>query len=85
MEEKGTNGDGEYGEGEYILVHFRVRCPIRLGQSLAITGSSFSLGLIVEIKLNLFFVFFFLFNFLKIKNISQAHDEQPIDGPHQDE
>lgn len=40
MEEK---NDGE-GEGEYIRVHFRVRCPIRLGQSLAISGSSFSLG-----------------------------------------
>ena len=32
------------GAGEYIRVHFRVKCPIRLGQSLAISGSSFSLG-----------------------------------------
>lgn len=46
MEEYALEAKGEsWSEGEYVRVHFRVKCPTKLGQSLAITGSSISLGL----------------------------------------
>lgn len=59
MEEVISSEEKSDGAGEYIRVHFRVKCPIRLGQSLAISGSSFSLGAVVKFMLYLQRLFLF--------------------------